>query len=47
MREESLELNQNKTKVNCRGLANGTYFLVLQGADTERVVKKFILNQGD
>jgi uncharacterized Ntn-hydrolase superfamily protein len=47
MREESLELNQNKAKVNCRGLANGTYFLVLQGADAERVVKKFILNQGD
>ncbi len=47
MREESLELNQNKAKVNCRGLANGTYFLVLQGADAKRVVKKFILNKGD
>jgi uncharacterized Ntn-hydrolase superfamily protein len=46
MREESLEVNQNKASVNCRGLANGTYFLLLQGKDAERVVKKFVVYRG-
>jgi uncharacterized Ntn-hydrolase superfamily protein len=45
VREETLELNQNKVLVNCRGLANGTYFLFLQGSDAEKVVKKFVLHK--
>ncbi len=47
MREETLELHQNQALVNCRGLANGTYFLLLQGADSKKVVRKFVVSRGD
>jgi len=47
MREEILELHQNHALVNCRGLANGTYFLLLQGADSKKMVRKFVVSRGD
>ncbi len=45
MREEYLEIQQNKATLNCKGLANGTYYLVLHGDDTKKMVKKLLIHR--
>lgn len=47
MREETLERKQKLVSVNCRGLINGTYYLVLQDADSKKSIKKFLVNRLD